>query len=128
MDLELGMAIIRVVAGLMLAAHGAQKVFGWQEGPGLERWTGAVQSMGFRPARLWALAAAYGELVGGLLFAVGLLTGIAAGPGGASDRYSFSPVLETSPENTTGLDRLDNQCISQVYLSPRTAGRAPAAG
>ena len=79
MDLELGMAIVRVLAGLGVAAHGAQKVFAWQEGPGLEKWTGAVGQVGFRPARYWALAAAYGELVGGLLFAAGLLTGVAAG-------------------------------------------------
>src|SRR5205823_5725201 len=70
---------VRIFAGLVVAAHGAQKLFGWQGGPGLERWTLAVGSMGFRPPRAWAYAAAYGEFVAGLLFAVGLFTGIAAG-------------------------------------------------
>ena len=79
MDLDMGVAVIRIVAGLVLMAHGAQKAFGWSGGPGMERWTGAVESMGFRPARWWAYAPAYGELVGGLLMAVGLLTGLAAG-------------------------------------------------
>lgn len=78
MTTDLALAILRVVAGLVIAAHGAQKVFGAFGGTGLEKWTGNVAALGFRPARVWALAAAGGELLGGLALAFGLLTPIAA--------------------------------------------------
>lgn len=79
MDLNTAFFILRVFAGLAIAAHGAQKGLGWSGGPGLERWKGSVQKMGMRPHAFWAHAAAWGELVGGLCLTLGLLTGIAAG-------------------------------------------------
>lgn len=79
MDIDMILAIVRVFAGVVIAGHGAQKVFGMFGGPGLEKWTAGVRQMGFRPAGLWANAAAWGELVGGLMLAAGFLTGIAAG-------------------------------------------------
>lgn len=79
MDLDTGFLILRVFAGTVVAAHGAQKAFGWSGGPGLERWKANVQTMGMRPHEFWAHAAAWGELVGGLCLVLGFLTGIAAG-------------------------------------------------
>lgn len=79
MDLDTTFAILRVFAGLVIAAHGAQKVFGLFGGPGMAGFTQMVQGLGFRPAPVWANIAGSAELVGGLLLAVGLLTGIAAG-------------------------------------------------
>ncbi|UVI31767.1 DoxX family protein [Paenibacillus spongiae] len=73
-----GLLVIRVVLGLLFAAHGAQKLFGWFDGPGLKGTAGWLQSMGMRPAMLMALAAAVGEFAGGLLFALGLFTWFAA--------------------------------------------------
>ena len=78
MTADLALAILRVVTGLVLAGHGAQKALGAFGGTGLTKWTGATKGMGFRPAGLWANAAAWGELLGGLALAVGLLTPVAA--------------------------------------------------
>lgn len=76
--LALSLLILQLGIGLTFAAHGAQKVFGWWGGPGLAGWEGAMQRMGYRPARAFALTSALIELVGGLLLAVGFLTPIVA--------------------------------------------------
>jgi putative oxidoreductase len=68
-----GLLIVRVVVGLLMAAHGAQKAFGWFHGYGLRGTGGYMESLGFRPGRVFAAAAAYSELAGGLLLALGLL-------------------------------------------------------
>lgn len=78
MTFELALNIIRVVAGLLLAGHGATKAFGAFGGPGIGAWTQKVAALGFRPARLWAYVSAYAELLGGIAFALGLWTPIAA--------------------------------------------------
>jgi len=66
--------VLRLVIGLIVAAHGAQKVFGWWGGPGMTGWTGGMTRMRLRPAVAWAWASALAELVGGLLFAIGFLS------------------------------------------------------
>lgn len=71
--LSLGLFIARLVFGLLLAAHGAQKLFGWFGGYGLGGTAGFMESLGFRPGRLFAAAAGAGELAGGLLTALGAL-------------------------------------------------------
>ncbi len=70
----LGLLILRVVIGLTVAAHGAQKLFGWWGGPGMTTWTGAMTRMRIRPAVPWAWISALAELLGGLALAVGLLS------------------------------------------------------
>jgi putative oxidoreductase len=72
--LAAGILILRLVVGLTLAAHGAQKLFGWWGGPGMKGWTGAMNRMRIRPAAPWAWASALAELLGGLGLALGLLT------------------------------------------------------
>ena len=47
-----GLLIVRLVFGLMMAAHGAQKLFGWFGGHGLAATAGFFDSVGFRPGRL----------------------------------------------------------------------------
>ncbi len=74
----LSLLILQLGVGLTFAAHGAQKVFGWWGGPGLAGWEGAMEHMGFRPARLFALVSALVELVGGLFLAAGFLTPLVA--------------------------------------------------
>jgi putative oxidoreductase len=75
---DAGLVLLRLVVGLTFAAHGAQKAFGWWGGPGWDRWRGAVDSMGFRPPRLFAAISTGIELLGGLCLALGLLTPLAA--------------------------------------------------
>jgi putative oxidoreductase len=75
---DVGLLILRLVIGLTLTAHGAQKTFGSFGGPGIEGWSAIISRMGVHPARFWAWASALTEFVGGLLFAIGLLTPLAA--------------------------------------------------
>ena len=67
-----GFLIARLILGLALAAHGAQKLFGWFGGYGLAGTGGFFAGLGFRPGVLFALAAGLGEVGGGLLAAAGL--------------------------------------------------------
>jgi putative oxidoreductase len=73
-SISLGLLILRVVVGLTVAAHGAQKLFGWWGGPGMTGWTQAVTKLRIRPAAPWAWVAALSEFGGGLLLALGLLS------------------------------------------------------
>ena len=75
---DLALTVIRVAVGLVLAGHGAQKVFGAFEGQGLERWHGMVAAMGFAQPHVIGTLAAFVELFGGLMLAVGFLTPIVA--------------------------------------------------
>ncbi len=68
-----GLLIARLVLGLLMAAHGAQKLLGWFGGSGLAGTAGFFESLGFRPGRLFAVTASSAELAGGLLVAAGLL-------------------------------------------------------
>lgn len=74
MSVSLGVLILRLVVGLTMAGHGAQKVFGWWGGPGINGWTQSVTKLRIRPATPWAWIAALSELGGGLMFALGLLS------------------------------------------------------
>lgn len=71
---DLGLLALRVAIGGALVAHGAQKLFGWFGGAGLERTGATFQRLGFRPGKLNAIAAGLGEAGGGALLAVGLAT------------------------------------------------------
>jgi putative oxidoreductase len=72
-SISTGLLIGRLVVGLGLAAHGAQKLFGWFGGHGLDGTGGYFESLGFRPGRLFATLAGFGEFSGGVLVALGLL-------------------------------------------------------
>ncbi len=76
--MDLGLLIIRVVIGLVMAGHGAQKLFGWFGGPGLNGTSGMLGSLGFKPAKLHATVTALSEFGGGILLAAGLLTPLGA--------------------------------------------------
>jgi putative oxidoreductase len=70
--------LARVVIGLLFFGHGAQKVFGWFGGGGPEGTAQMFDSIGLRPGRRHALAAGVAETGGGLLFAFGAATPLAA--------------------------------------------------
>jgi putative oxidoreductase len=72
-----GLLFLRVVIGLVFFAHGAQKLFGWWGGPGIEGTRGWLGGMGFRMPRAMAPLVAVAE-ASGLLLALGFLTPLAA--------------------------------------------------
>jgi putative oxidoreductase len=69
----LGLLVVRVVVGLVMAAHGAQKLFGWFGGYGLQKTGAGFAQLGFRPGRAFAAAASFAEIASGLLVATGFL-------------------------------------------------------
>ncbi|MFI1714625.1 DoxX family membrane protein [Streptomyces sp. NPDC053513] len=71
---DLGLLVLRLGTGAVLAAHGTQKLLGWFGGGGLEGTTKAMEAMGFNPGRESAIAAGLGEAGGGVLLALGLAT------------------------------------------------------
>jgi len=71
--MDLGFLIARLVIGLLIAAHGTQKLFGWFGGHGLKATGEFFGNLGFQPGRLYATSAGLGELLGGLLIALGFL-------------------------------------------------------
>jgi putative oxidoreductase len=64
--------LVRLVVGLAMAAHGAQKLFGWFGGYGVAGTGGFLEQLGFRPGRMFAVATGLAETGGGLLTALGL--------------------------------------------------------
>ena len=73
-----GLLILRLVFGMTVAAHGAQKLFGWFGGGGIAGTAPFMEQLGFRPGRLQALLAGLVEAGGGLFLAVGLFSPLAA--------------------------------------------------
>lgn len=76
--MNIALLIFRVVIGLTLAGHGAQKLFGWFGGPGPVRLRQGFEKQGYKPAWFWVGLAIVGELGGGLSFALGFLTPLGA--------------------------------------------------
>jgi putative oxidoreductase len=72
--MEFGLLLLRLVVGLTIAAHGAQKLFGWFGGYGIAGTGGFFEKLGLRPGKTYATIAGIGEFGGGLLLALGLLT------------------------------------------------------
>jgi putative oxidoreductase len=75
--MDIGLLLPRVAVGLTVAAHGAQKVFGWFGGPGRDGFAGFLESLGFRRTRFYTWLAGGAEMLGGVLLALGLLTPLA---------------------------------------------------
>ncbi|TDB03303.1 DoxX family protein [Halomonas marinisediminis] len=75
---DMAALVLRVPVGLILATHGAQKLFGWFGGYGLEGTAQWLASIGLAPGTLMALLAGGAEFFGGLALVLGLLTRPAA--------------------------------------------------
>ncbi|MFG2123548.1 DoxX family protein [Streptomyces sp. NPDC048710] len=73
-----GLLLVRLTFGLLMAAHGAQKLFGIFGGNGLTATGRAFASIGYRPGKLFAVMGGTSEFLGGLGLALGLLTPLAA--------------------------------------------------
>ena len=69
---------LRLAGGVIFAAHGAQKLFGWFGGYGLEGTGQFFGSVGLTPGYLMALLAGGAEFFGDLALIVGLMVRPAA--------------------------------------------------
>ena len=70
---------LRLAMGVAFVGHGLQKVLGSFGGPGFKQFTSFPAPFSFmRPAALWMGAAAFAELIGGLLVVLGLFTRLGA--------------------------------------------------
>jgi len=75
MSIDFGLLVIRILFGMPIATHGAQKLFGWFGGYGLKGTGGFFEAqLGFRPGVPFAAAAGLSEMGGGILLTLGLLT------------------------------------------------------
>ena len=63
---------LRLSAGIIFTAHGAQKLFGWFGGYGLDGTGQYMASLGLEPGYLMAVMAGGAEFLGGLALIVGL--------------------------------------------------------
>jgi putative oxidoreductase len=74
MLIGIGLLLARLFLGLGLAAHGAQKLFGWFGGYGIKGTGGFFEgTLGLKPGALFAVMSGLGEFAGGLLVAIGWL-------------------------------------------------------
>lgn len=73
-----GLTVLRVFVGIIFAAHGSQKLFGWFGGGGLAGTAQWMESIGLAPGTLMALLSGGTEFFGGLALIIGLLARPAA--------------------------------------------------
>lgn len=101
--MDTGLLLVRLVLGLLMAAHGAQKLLGWFGGHGLAAVAGMFDALGFRPGRLFAALAAGSEVVAGLLVVLGLF-----GPVGPALMVSVMIVAAVSVHWKNGVFAMSN--------------------
>jgi putative oxidoreductase len=94
---DLGLLASRVAVGLGYASHGAQKAFGWFEGPGPDGAAGFMDSLGLKPGSAYATLASYGEIGSGVMIALGL-----GGPIGPAVVLSGMIVAQTTVHAKNG--------------------------
>jgi len=73
-----GLLLLRIAVGSIMAAHGAQKLFGWWGGAGISGTAGMCSSLAYRALFLMACGLAVAEFGGGLALATGFLTPLGA--------------------------------------------------
>ena len=76
--MDLGILLIRLIVGGLLAGHGIQKLSGRLGGGGLAGTAGYLEAYGLRPGRVFAALAGTAKLVGGVLLVAGFATPVAA--------------------------------------------------
>jgi putative oxidoreductase len=75
---DLGLLVLRVGLGVVLVAHGLQKLFGWWGGEGLTGFRNSLSDIGYHHADILTYCAAGGEIAAGVLLVLGLFTPLAA--------------------------------------------------
>lgn len=117
--LSAGLLVVRVVVGLLMAAHGSQKLLGWFGGHGIAGTGMFFETIGFRPGRFFATLAAATEVVSGLLVALGLL-----GPVGPALMLSVMIVAAVSVHWKNGLFAATNGIEVALFYGTVAAGLA----
>ena len=93
-----GLLLARLLVGLLMAGHGAQKLLGWFGGPGIAGAGAYFEQLGFRPGRFFATVASATEILSGVLVALGLF-----GPVGPALMLSVMIVAAVSVHWKNGL-------------------------
>jgi putative oxidoreductase len=75
--MQIGLLILRLVVGGLFFAHGAQKLFGWFGGHGIQATGGFLESLGYPRGRVMAGITGLSETGAGLLLIAGLATPLA---------------------------------------------------
>lgn len=75
---HLGLLVLRIGLGVVLIAHGLQKLFGWWGGRGLTGFRNSLSDVGYQHADVLASVSAGGAIVAGVLLVLGLFTPLAA--------------------------------------------------
>ncbi|HMA02027.1 MAG: DoxX family protein [Gemmatimonas sp.] len=117
--LSAGLLVVRLVVGLLMAAHGSQKLLGWFGGHGIAGTGMFFETIGFRPGRFFATLAAATEVVSGLLVALGLL-----GPVGPALMLSVMIVAAVSVHWKNGLFAATNGIEVALFYGTVAAGLA----
>jgi putative oxidoreductase len=69
---------LRLILGIVFVVHGAQKLFGWFGGGGVNGTGDFMASLGLNPGVPMGLLSGTGEIIGGLLLLLGVLVPVAA--------------------------------------------------
>jgi putative oxidoreductase len=72
--LNVGLLLLRIGLGVVMIGHGAQKLFGWFGGKGLQGAHKMIEAMGYHPVWFWALMSGLTEFGGGVLLLTGFLS------------------------------------------------------
>src|SRR5258708_28079621 len=106
--MDVALLVLRVAVGLYVAAHGAQKLFGWFGGGGVNGTAGFFGGMlGFRPAKLLGVTDGLAETGGGLAMAGGFLNPL--GPLGVGASMVTAPLILHWPQGPLAQNRGDEQ-------------------
>jgi putative oxidoreductase len=74
---DVGLLVLRAAPGLVVAERGTNELLGWFGGGKVTADVSYYASLGYSPAKLWAIVSGVTEIGGGLLLALGLLTPLA---------------------------------------------------
>jgi putative oxidoreductase len=77
---DLGLLLVRLILGIVLMFHGSQKLFGWFDGGGMEKFTQTLEELQIPMPQVSAYLSAGTEFVGGALIVLGFLTRLVAVP------------------------------------------------
>jgi len=147
--MSFGRLLLRTTVGGFFIGHGAQKLFGWFGGNGIQGTGGFFEQLGLRPGKVHATAAGVAEAGGGALLLTGFATPLAAaaltgtmltaihrvhaknGPFVTNGGYEYNAVLIaaalTLAETGPGTPSLDH-ALGTELSGPKWAALALAGG